>query len=60
MGLVKTRRLMAMQKHPPTLKLRRTWQRAKAGMKPPVNGGAGKGVPRQFASAGPKPPLKAF
>ena len=28
MGLVKTRRLAAMQKHPPALNLRRTWQRA--------------------------------
>ena len=53
MGLVKTRRLAAM--HPPSLKLRRTrkQQRAihlrqgygglKAGMKPPMKGGAGKG-----------------
>ena len=49
MGLVKTRRLAAMQKQ----------QRAKAAMKPPMKGGAGKGVPRQFASA-PKAPLKAF
>ena len=39
MGLVKTRRLAAMQKQ----------QRAKAGMKPPTKGGAGKGVHRQFA-----------
>ena len=50
MGLVKTRRLAAMQKQ----------QRAKAGMKPPVKGCAGKGIPRRFASAGPKAPLKAF
>ena len=49
MGLVKTRRLAAMQKQ----------QRAKAAMKPPMKGGAGKGVPRQFASV-PKSPLKAF
>lgn len=49
MGLVKTRRLAAMQKQ----------QRAKAAMKPPMKGGAGKGVPRQFATA-PKAPLKAF
>ena len=35
MGLVKTRRLAAMQKQ----------QRAKAGMKPPMKGGAVKGVP---------------
>ncbi len=43
MGLVKTRRLAAM--HPPSLKLRRTrkQQRAKAAMKPPMKGGAGKG-----------------
>ena len=49
MGLVKTRRLAAMQKQ----------QRAKAGIKPLMKGGAGKGVPRQFATA-PKTPLKAF
>ena len=49
MGLVKTRRLAAMQKQ----------QRAKAGMKPPIKGGAGKGVPRQFAAA-PKSPLRVF
>ena len=50
MGLVKTRRLAAMQKQ----------QRAKAGMKPPKKGGAGKGVPRQFAPTVSKAPLKAF
>ena len=49
MGLVKTRRLAAMQKQ----------QRAKATMKLPMKGGAGKGAPRQFAPA-PKSPLKAF
>ena len=49
MGLVKTRRLAAMQK----------MQRAKAGMKPPMKGAVGKGVPRQFATA-PKAHLKAF
>ena len=49
MGLVKTRRLAAMQKQ----------QRAKAGMKPPMKGAVGKGVPRQFATA-PKAHLKAF
>ena len=49
MGLVKTRRLAAMQKQ----------QRAKAAMKPPMKGGAGKGVPRQFAAA-PKSPSKVF
>ena len=49
MGLVKTRRLAAMQKQ----------QRAKAAMRPPMKGGAGKGAPRQFATV-PKPPLKAF
>lgn len=49
MGLVKTRRLAAM--HPPSLKLRRTrkQQRAKIAMKPPVKGGAGKGLPRRDA-----------
>ena len=43
MGLVKTRRLAAM--HPPSLKLRRTrkQQRAKAGLKQPMKGGARKG-----------------
>ena len=49
MGLVKTRRLAAMQKQ----------QRAKAAMKLPVKGGAGKDVPRQFAAA-PKSPSKVF
>ena len=49
MGLVKTRRLAAMQKQ----------QRAKAGMKPQKKGGAGKGVARQFAPA-PKALPKAF
>ena len=49
MGLVKTRRLAAMQKQ----------QRAKASMKLPVKGGAGKDVPRQFAAA-PKSPSKVF
>ena len=34
-------------------------QRAKAAMKPPMKGGAGKGVPRQFAAA-PKSPLRVF
>ena len=38
MGLVKTRRLAAMQKQ----------QRAKAGMKPPLKCDARKGLPRQF------------
>ena len=50
MGLVKTRRLAAMQKQ----------QRAKAGMKPLMKGGAGKGLlhiprgrkPRRDAGAG--------
>ena len=50
MGLVKTRRLAAMQKQ----------QRAKAAMKPPMKGGAGKGVLRQFAPTALKAPLKAF
>ena len=66
MGLVKTRRLAAMQKQ----------QRAKAATKPPMKGGAGKGVPHiprgrrpsreavargvQFAPAAPKASLKAF
>ena len=38
MGLVKTRRLAAMQKQ----------QRAKAAMKPPMNGGGRKDCSRQF------------
>ena len=50
MGLVKTRRLAAMQKQ----------QRAKAGTKLPMKGGAGKGAVWRFASAGAKAPLKAF
>jgi len=50
MGLVKTRRLAAMHKQ----------ERAKAGMKLPMKGGAGKGGPQQFAPAVPKAPLKAF
>lgn len=50
MGLVKTRRLAAMHKQ----------QRAKAAMKLPMKGGAGKGVARQFASAVPKALPKAF
>ena len=41
MGLVKTRRLAAMQKQ----------QRAKAGMKPLMKGNARKGLPRQPAPA---------
>ena len=49
MGLVKTRRLAAMRKQ----------QRAKAAVKPPMKGGAGKGGPQQFA-AGAKAPIKAF
>ena len=44
MGLVKTRRLAAMQKQ----------QRAKAAMKPPMKGGALAANTRQFDSAGRK------
>jgi len=50
MGLVKTRRLAAMQNQ----------QRAKAAMKPPMKGDARKGIPRQFVPSAPKAPLKAF
>ena len=50
MGLVKTRRLAAMQKQ----------QRAKAAMKPPMKGAVGKGVPRQFVPSATRAPLKAF
>jgi len=59
MGLVKTRRLAAMQKQTTYAKATVVRQCAKAGMKPPMKGGAGKGVPRQFAPA-PKSSLKAF
>ena len=60
MGLVKTRRLMAMQKQQRAIHLRQGYGGLKAAMKPPMKGGAGKGVPRQFAPAAPKAPLKAF
>ena len=59
MGLVKTRRLAAMQK----ARLRGGFgaaSSAKAAMKPPMKGGAGKSVPKKFAPAGPKTHLKAF
>ena len=59
MGLVKTRRLAAMQKQQRAIHLRQGYGGLKAGMKPPMKGGAGKDVPRQFAPA-PKSPLKAF
>ena len=59
MGLVKTRRLAAMQKQQRAIHLRQGYGGLKAAMKPPMKGGAGKGVPRQFASV-PKAPLKAF
>ena len=59
MGLVKTRRLAAMQKQQRAIHLRQGYGGLKAGMKPPMKGGAGKGVPRQFATA-PKSPLRAF
>ena len=59
MGLVKTRRLAAMQKQQRAIHLRQGYGGLKAAMKPPMKGGAGKGVPRQFATA-PKAPLKAF
>ncbi len=59
MGLVKTRRLAAMQKQQRAIHLCQGYGGLKAAMKPPMKGGAGKGVPRQFATA-PKAPLKAF
>ena len=49
MGLVKTRRLAAMQKQ----------QRTKVAMKPPKKGDPRAAHPRQFATAR-KAPLKAF
>ena len=48
MGLVKTRRLAAMQK----ARLRGGFgaaNSAKAAMKPPMKGGVGNGLPRQFS-----------
>ncbi len=45
MGLVKTRRLAAMQKQTTYAKATVVKQRAKAGMKPSMKDGAGKGVP---------------
>ena len=60
MGLVKTRRLSAMHKQQRAIHLRQGYGGLKAGVRPPVKGGAGKGVPRQFAPALPKAPLKAF
>ena len=45
MGLVKTRRLAAMRKQTTYAKATVVKQRAKAGMKPPMKDGAGKGVP---------------
>ncbi len=45
MGLVKTRRLAAMRKQTTYAKTTVVKQRAKAGMKPPMKDGAGKGVP---------------
>ena len=59
MGLVKTRRLAAMQKQQRAIHLRQGYGGLKAGMKLPMKGGAGKGVSRQFAIA-PKAPLRAF
>ena len=59
MGLVKTRRLAAMHKQQRAIHLRQGYGGLKAAMKPPMKGGGGKGVPRQFAPA-PKAPLKAF
>ena len=59
MGLVKTRRLAAMQKQQRAIHFRQGYGGFKAAMKPPMKSGAGKGAPRQFAPA-PKAPLKAF
>ena len=42
MGLVKTRRLAAMQKQQRAIHLRQGYGGLKAGMKPPMKGGAGK------------------
>ena len=43
MGLVKTRRLAAMQKQQRAIHLRQGYGGLKAGMKPPMKGGARKG-----------------
>jgi len=59
MGLVKTRRLAAMQKQQRAIHLRQGYGGLKAAMKPPMKGGGGKSALRQFATV-PKAPLKAF
>jgi len=48
-----------MHKQQRAIHLRQGYGGLKAAMKPPMKGGGGKGVPRQFAPA-PKAPLKAF
>ena len=48
MGLVKTRRLAAMQKQQRAIHLRQGYGGLKAGMKMPVKCDARKGLPRQF------------
>ena len=70
MGLVKTRRLAAMHKQQRAIHLRQGFHLRqgygervgglKAAMKPPMKGGAGKGVARQFAPAAAKALPKAF
>ena len=52
MGLVKTRRLAAMQKQTTYAKVTVVWQRAKAGMKPPMKKGACAQAPHLHKSGG--------
>ena len=60
MGLVKTRRLAAMHKQQRAIHLRQGYGGLKAAMKPPMKGGAGRGVARQFAPTAAKALPKAF
>ena len=48
MGLVKTRRLAAMQKQQRAIHLRQGYGGLKAGMKPPMKGDPRAAHPRQF------------
>ena len=48
MGLVKTRRLAAMQKQQRAIHLRQGYGGLKAGMKPPMKGDGRKACSRQF------------
>ena len=53
MGLVKTRRLMAMQKQQRAIHLRQGYGGLKAGMKPPM--GKGGALPPHFHKSGGRP-----